>query len=81
MRYQSVVARRREINFARQLFRIRLFIFTVQQNFRDSLTERFGCEIALDSAPMANGNSACLFGHDHRDGIRFLSDSEPGAMT
>jgi hypothetical protein len=30
MRYQTVVASNREINFARQFFRIRLFIITVQ---------------------------------------------------
>src|SRR5436190_604747 len=69
------------INFARQLFRIILFIFAVQQNFRDPLTERLWCEIALDSPPVANGNSTRLFGDDYRDGIRFLSYSEPGAMT
>src|SRR6266513_4190942 len=81
MRYQSVVASRSEINFARQLFRISLFIFAVQQNFRDPLPEGLRCDIALDSAPVANGNAACLFGDDYRDGIRFLSYSEPGAMT
>src|SRR5207237_1941903 len=64
IRYQSVVASRREINFARQFFRISLFIFAVQQDFRDPLTERLRSEIALDSAPMTNGNTACLFGDD-----------------
>src|SRR6266481_9043548 len=76
-----MVASRREINFARQLFRIRLFIFTVQQNFCDPLTERLRCEIALDSTPMANGNSACLFGDDHSDGIRFFSYAETRTVT
>src|SRR4029077_17854487 len=81
IRYQSVVASRREINFARQFFRISLFIFAVQQNFRDSLPERFRCEIALDSTPMANGNTACLFRDDYRHGIRFLGNPKPCAMT
>src|SRR5206468_13064713 len=80
-RYQSVVASRREINFARQFFRISLFIFAVQQNLRDSLPERLRCEIALNSPPMANGNAAGLFGNDHRHGVGLLSDPKPGAMT
>ena len=29
---------------------------------------------------MTNGNSACLFGDNDGDGIRFLGDSEPGAV-
>src|SRR5688572_4183817 len=43
MRYQSVVASRREINFARQLFRICFFIFisALQQDFADALAETF----------------------------------------
>src|SRR5947199_8047721 len=81
IRYQSVVASKREINFARQFFRISLFIFAVQQNFRDPLTERLRCEIALDSSPMANRNTARLFGDDHGHGIRFLGDPEPRAVT
>src|SRR5436305_10887178 len=81
IRYQSVVASRREINFARQFFRISLFIFGVQQDFRDPLAERLRSEIALNSPPMTNGNTARLFGDDYRNGVRFLGDSEPGAMT
>src|SRR5436190_11761257 len=81
IRYQSVVARRSEINFARQFFRISLFILAVQQNFGDPLTERLRSEIALDSSPVTNGNSACLFRHDHRHCIRFLGDPEPGPVT
>src|SRR5262245_55341202 len=81
IRYQSVVASRREINFARQFFRIRLFIFAVQQYLRDSLPEGLRSEIALNSTPMANGNTARLFGDDYRHGVRFFSNSEPSAMT
>src|SRR5215471_17299355 len=81
IRYQSVVASRREINFARQFFRISLFIFAVQQNLRDPLPERLRSEIALNSAPVTNGNTARLFGDDYRHGVRFLSNPEPGAMT
>src|SRR5258708_39819834 len=81
IRNQSVVARRSEINFACQFFRISLFIFAVQQNFGNALAERLGSEIALDSAPVTNGNSACLFGDNDSDGIRFLGDSEAGAVT
>src|SRR5438034_3506617 len=81
IRYQSVVARRSEINFARQFFRISLFIFAVQQNFGNALAKCFWSEIALNSSPVANGNSACLFRYDDSDGVRFLSDSEPGAVT
>src|SRR5213592_4338192 len=78
---EGVVASRREINFARQFFRISLFIFGVQQDFRDPLAERLRSEIALNSPPMTNGNTARLFGDDYRNGVRFLGDSEPGAMT
>src|SRR5438552_14819719 len=81
IRYQSVVARRSEINFACQFFRISLFIFAVQQNFGNALTERLWSEIALNSTPVTNGNSACLLRYDDGNGVRFLSDSEPGAVT
>src|SRR5205823_7700528 len=81
IRYQSIIASRSEINFARQFFRISVFILAVQQNFRNALTERLWSEIALDPAPVTNGNSACLFGDNHRDGIRFLSDSERRPVT
>src|SRR5207247_3575957 len=66
IRYQSVVASRREINFARQFFRISLFIFGMQQNLRDPLTKSLRSEIALNSTPVTNGNTACLFGDDYR---------------
>src|SRR4029077_15993822 len=81
IRYQRVVASRSEINFARQFFRISFFILAVQQNFGNALTERLWSEIALDSSPVTNGNSACLFGDNDSNGIRFLGDSEPGAVT
>src|SRR2546423_15146533 len=73
IRYQSVVANRSEINFARQFFRISLFILAVQQNFGDPLTESLRSEIALDSSPMTNGNCAGLLRNDHRHAIRFFS--------
>src|SRR6266508_579674 len=69
IRYQSVVASRREINFARQFFRIILFIFAVQQNLRDPLTKSLRSEIALNSTPVTNGNTAGLFGDDYRHGV------------
>src|SRR5262245_51793771 len=81
IRYQSVVASRREINFARQFFRIRLFIFAVQQYLRDPLAESLWSEIALNSTPMTNGNITRLFGDDDRHGVRLFSNSEPGSMT
>src|SRR5437667_12602547 len=81
IRYQSVVASRSEINFARQFFRISLFILAMQQNFGNALSERLRGEIALNSAPVTNGNSACLFGYDDSHSARFLVDSEPGAVT
>src|SRR6266852_2941449 len=79
IRYQSVVASRREINFARQFFRINLFIFAVQQNLRDPLAKGLRSKIALNSPPMANGNTTRLFGDDYRHGVRFLSNPEAGA--
>src|SRR5438876_2739282 len=81
IRYQSVVASRSEINFARQFFRISLFILAVQQNFGNALSERLRGEIALNSAPVTNGNSACLFRYDDSHGVLFLGDSEPCAVT
>jgi hypothetical protein len=81
IRYHSVVARRREINFARQFVRISLFIIAVQQYFRDALAECFRSEIALDSAPVTNGNATRLFGDDHRHSVRFLGNAEAGTMT
>src|SRR5438045_7180043 len=81
IRYLSVVASRREINFARQFFRISLFIFGVQQNLRDPLTKSFRSEIALNSTPVTNGNTARLFGDDYRHVIRFLGNCKPGALT
>src|SRR5437016_4030945 len=81
IRYQRVVASRREINFARQFFRISLFIIAVQQNFRDALPECFWSKIALDPAPVTNRNAAGLFRNNHRHSIRFLGNAETGAMT
>src|SRR5438034_10942800 len=81
IRYQSVVASRSEINFARQFFRISFFIFAVQQNFGNALTERLWSEIALDSSPMTNGNIACFLGHDDGHGVRFLCDPKPRPVT
>src|SRR5438128_8488907 len=81
IRYQSVVASRREINFARQFFRISVFIFAVQQDLRDPLAEGLRGEIALNSSPMTNGNRAGFFGNDYRHGVRFLSNPEPRAVT
>jgi hypothetical protein len=46
---ESVVAGRRDINFARRFFEVNLFIIAVQQNFRNALTKRLRSEIALDS--------------------------------
>src|SRR5439155_13425248 len=81
IRYQRGVASRREINFARQFFSISLFILAVQQNFGNALTERLWSEIALNSAPVTNGNTACLLRYDDGNGVRFLGDSEPGTVT
>src|SRR6266536_4408725 len=81
IRNQSVVARRSEINFACQFFRISLFILAVQQNFGNALAECLWSEIALNSSAVTNGNSTCLFRYDDSDGVRFLGDSEPGAVT
>src|SRR5947207_502582 len=80
IRYQSVVASRREINFARQFFRISLFIFGVQQDFRDPLAERLRSEIALNSSPMTNGNTARLFGCGSGIGCPCLCYSDQAAM-
>src|SRR6266705_2993206 len=81
IRYQSVVASRSEINFACQFFRIGLFILAVQQNFGDPLTETLRSEIALDSAPMTNGNSAGLLRNHHRHCVGFFSDPQTGPVT
>ena len=61
MRYQSVVASRREINFARQLFRICFFISALEQDFGDALAEAFRREIALDPPPVTDGNGPRFF--------------------
>src|ERR1043166_2681420 len=81
MRYQSVVASRREINFARQFFRISLFIFAVQQNLRDPLPKCLRRKIALNSTPMTNGNTARFFGDNYRHGVRLFGDPQSGPMT
>ena len=54
MRYQSAVASRSEISFARQLFRIIFFIITVEQDLAEPLSESLGCKVPLDSAPVTN---------------------------
>src|SRR3977135_14531 len=74
IRYQSVVASRRETNFARQLFRISFFIGPLQQQFADAFTESFRCKIALDPPPVTDGNPARLFRDDHGDRVRFLGN-------
>ena len=78
IRYQSIVASRTDINFARQFSRVSLasrteinfarqfFIIAVQQNFRDPVAKCFRSKIALDSPPVTNGNTASLFRGDHR---------------
>src|SRR5204863_9831149 len=54
IRYQSVVASRREINFARQLFRISFFISALEQQFADTFAESFRGKAALDPAAMTD---------------------------
>ena len=54
IRYQRVVASSREINFARQLFRISLFISAVQKDFGNALPECLRAKTALDSSPMTD---------------------------
>src|SRR3954463_15380719 len=61
IRYQSVVASRREINFARQLFRISFFISPLEQQFADAFAESLRGKAALDPAAMANRDPAGLF--------------------
>src|SRR5437763_4127235 len=78
IRSQSVVASRREINFARQLFRISFFISPLEQQFADAFAESFRSKPTLDPAAMANRNPAGLFRDDHRDGVGFLSNTQPG---
>src|SRR5262249_52809838 len=81
MRYQRVIASKREINFARQFFRISLFIMPVQQNLTDSLPKCFRREIALNSPPMANRNAAGLLGDNDRHRVGFFGDPERCAMA
>src|SRR5438132_13180252 len=81
MRYHSVVASKREINFARQFFRSSLFIMSVQQKLAGPLGKCFRSEIALNSSPMANGNPAGLFRDHDRDRVRFFGDPKRGAMA
>src|SRR5207248_5922309 len=81
IRYQSVLASRREMIFACQFFRISFFIIrALQQNFADSFPERFRGEITLDSAAMTNRNSAGLFRDHDGNGIGFLGQPQTGAM-
>src|SRR6187399_2052865 len=81
IRYQSVVASRRVINFARQLFRISFFISPLEQQFADAFPESLGSKAAFDPAAMANGKAARFLRNDHGDGVGFLRDPEPGAVT
>src|SRR6266480_353726 len=80
MRYQSAVASRREVSFARQLFRISFFMVTMEQNFAEPLPESLRRKIPLEPAPMTNRNRAGLFGNDDRNRVRFLGNAKRGAM-
>src|SRR2546423_14831224 len=80
IRYQSVVASRREINFARQLFRISFFISPLQQQFADAFAESFRSETALNPASMTDRNPARFFRNHHGNRVRFLGNAEAGAM-
>ena len=51
MRYQSAVASRREVSFARQLFRISFFMVTMEQNFPEPLPECLRRKIPLNPTP------------------------------
>ena len=62
MRYQRVLASSREISFARQFFRMNLFIIAMEQNFGDPLSECFRSKIALNSPTMANRKVAACGG-------------------
>ena len=76
-----MVASSREISFARQFFRMNLFIIRMQKNFGDTLPKCLRREIALNSAPVTNGNSASLLRNDDRNRVRFFSNTETGAVT
>src|SRR5438094_780855 len=55
IRYQSVVARRSEMIFACQFFRISFFIIrALQQNLADAFAKCFRSEITLDPPAMTN---------------------------
>ena len=54
MRYQSAVARRREVSFARQLFRISFFMGAVEQDFAEALPKSFRGEIPFEPAAMTD---------------------------
>src|SRR5581483_7598846 len=47
----------------------------------DPLAKCLRSEIALNSAPVANGNAARLFGDDYRYGVGLLGNPKSGAMT
>ncbi len=81
MRYQSAVASRREVSFARQLFRIIFFMVTMEQNLAEPLPERLRRKIPLEPAPITDRNRARFFGNDDRDRIRFLGNTERGSMS
>src|SRR4029453_19187395 len=80
MRYQSAVASRREVSFARQLFRISFFMVTMEQNFTEPLPECLRRKIPLNPAPVTDRNGARLFRDDDGDGIRFFGNAESGSM-
>src|SRR5437763_11849297 len=81
IRYQSVVASRREINFARQLCRISFFISPLEQQFADAFAEGFGGKAALDSAAMTNRYPAGLFRDDDGDCVGFFGNAQPRAVA
>jgi hypothetical protein len=53
MRYQRAVARRREVSFAGQLFRISFFM-TMEQDFAEALPETFGGKVAFNPPAITN---------------------------
>src|SRR5207248_9681 len=71
----------REISFARQFFRMNLFIIAVQENLGDPLTKCLRRKIPLNPPPMANGNAAGFLAHHDRYRIRLFRNAEPGSMS
>src|SRR3954451_17924690 len=81
MRYQSVVASRSEISFARQFWSRSFFISPMEQQLADSFPEGVRGKIALNVAAMADGNPAGLFRNDDGDRVRFFRDPEARTMS